>query len=453
MDIRLTGTGGPAGWPEEGCGCAACARARRRGARRRPTGVVLDGSVRLPAGAADPPAGGGYRIDRIPGGLDVTAPDGGRLLLADGPAAPPQPSAGARPYHVALLDLAGDPAQLGLLRRRGLVTDETIVAPVHIGHQVRSEEELTRRCALWGAEILSDGSHVTAVPDGAARAPAGAGESTAPASPVSEHLPTTAAGPGEPWRVLLLGGARSGKSAEAELRLAAEPEVTYVATGPARDSDPDWAARVAAHRSRRPRWWRTEETLDLAGQLRAASGALLVDGIGTWLAGTMDDCGIWAALEEDGRAAADGRTGSGGPAGPGSVPGPGSAPGSAGAAASDQLAARVADLLAAWRNTRAHVVAVSDEAGSGVIPPTASGRMFRDELGRLNQLLAANCDEVALIVAGRAVPLPALSPLRTRTARQRRVRHPRSSAQVRRSPHAPLASDLSRRCDAILGGQ
>jgi adenosylcobinamide kinase/adenosylcobinamide-phosphate guanylyltransferase len=177
--------------------------------------------------------------------------------------------------------------------------------------------------------------------------------------------------------VLLLGGARSGKSAEAELRLAAEPEVTYVATGPGPGTDRDWAARVAAHRSRRPHWWRTAETLDLAGQLRVASGALLVDGIGTWLAGKMGECGIWAALEA-------GQEG----------------------AASECLAGCIADLLDAWRHTRAYVVAVSDEAGSGVVPATASGRRFRDELGHLNQLLAAESDETALVVAGRVLPLP-----------------------------------------------
>ncbi len=69
----------------------------------------------------------------------------------------------------------------------------------------------------------------------------------------------------------MLGGARSGKSAEAELRLAAEPEVTYVAAaGPAGGDDAEWAARVAAHQARRPRWWRTVETTDMAGVLRAS---------------------------------------------------------------------------------------------------------------------------------------------------------------------------------------
>ena len=48
-----------------------------------------------------------------------------------------------------------------------------------------------------------------------------------------------------------------------------------------------------AHRARRPAWWRTAETTDLAGLLAAARGALLIDGIGTWLAAVLDDCGGW----------------------------------------------------------------------------------------------------------------------------------------------------------------
>ena len=50
---------------------------------------------------------------------------------------------------------------------------------------------------------------------------------------------------------------------------------------------------MAAHRARRPAWWRTAETTDLAGVLAAARGALLIDGIGTWLAAVLDECGAW----------------------------------------------------------------------------------------------------------------------------------------------------------------
>ena len=171
--------------------------------------------------------------------------------------------------------------------------------------------------------------------------------------------------------MLVLGGARSGKSERAELRLAGEPEVTYVATGPDGTGDPDWAARVAAHRARRPAWWRTAETTDLAGVLRTARGAVLIDGIGTWLAGVMDECGVWPGGE----------------------------------AARARLAARTGELAGAWRQAGAYVVAVSDETGLGVVPASQAGRLFRDELGRLNQTLAAESEETELIVAGRVLSL------------------------------------------------
>jgi adenosylcobinamide kinase/adenosylcobinamide-phosphate guanylyltransferase len=189
---------------------------------------------------------------------------------------------------------------------------------------------------------------------------------------------------GRPWRVLVLGGAGSGKSAEAELRLAAEPEVTYVATGRTDPADPEWTARIAVHQARRPSWWRTLENTDLAGLLRAERGAILVDSVTTWLAAAMDDCGAWAVTDADGAGA--GGAGAGGA-------------GAGGAAA--QLAERTDDLVAAWRQAEGYVVAVSDETGLGVVPETRTGRLFRDELGRLNQRLAAESDEFTVVMAGR----------------------------------------------------
>ena len=72
-----------------------------------------------------------------------------------------------------------------------------------------------------------------------------------------------------------------------------------------------------------------------------------------------------------------------------------------------ELAGRIAELIGAWRQTSAHVVAVSDETGLGVVPATPAGRLFRDELGRLNQALAAESEETELVVAGRVLPLGA----------------------------------------------
>jgi adenosylcobinamide kinase / adenosylcobinamide-phosphate guanylyltransferase len=100
---------------------------------------------------------------------------------------------------------------------------------------------------------------------------------------------------------------------------------------------------------------------------------VLIDGIGTWLAAVMDECGAW----DD-------------PAGSPAA-----------------MAARTGELVRAWRQASGYVVAVSDETGLGVVPATPAGRRFRDELGRLNQMLAAESEEAELVVAGRVLPLDA----------------------------------------------
>ncbi len=377
MRVLIEGSGGSAGWPEPGCRCASCLRQAARGNARRKSTIVVDGLLRLGAeleakdgdgkGFGDGDGKGfgdgdgeesaaGYQVRRVPdrreggtGGWDVTGPDGGRLLYPAGPGAAPEPAEGSAPYDVAFLDLLGDPAQLGWLRARGLITAGTVTAVAFADHRVPSEAELARRCGFWRVRLAGDG------------------EAIDPARSVPKDRDFPAA----TRRVLVLGGARSGKSERAELRLAGEPDVTYVATGNPGADDPDWAARVAAHRARRPTWWRTAETTDLAGLIGRARGALLIDGIGTWLAAVLDECG-WN-LRDD--------------------------------AARDMMAARLAELVSAWRQARGYVVAVSDETGLGVVPATPAGRLFRDELGRLNQALAAESEEAELIVAGRVLPL------------------------------------------------
>jgi adenosylcobinamide kinase / adenosylcobinamide-phosphate guanylyltransferase len=179
---------------------------------------------------------------------------------------------------------------------------------------------------------------------------------------------------GKAHRVLILGGARSGKSATAERMLAGRGRVDYVATGAQPDAaDPEWAARIRAHRQRRPAHWVTLETLDVERVLVPPGPApgrpvppVLLDCLSTWLARVMESYGLW-----DGRPGAD-----------------------------EELARRVDRLLDAWRVTRRHVVAVSNEVGSGVVPGTASGVRFRDELGMLNARVAAECEQVWLCTAG-----------------------------------------------------
>jgi adenosylcobinamide kinase/adenosylcobinamide-phosphate guanylyltransferase len=166
--------------------------------------------------------------------------------------------------------------------------------------------------------------------------------------------------------VLVLGGARSGKSGYAESLLAAADAVDYVATSVADPDDAEWAARIARHRHRRPAHWSTTETTDLCAVLGADRPAALIDSVTAWLAATMDRVGMW-----------QGRP-----------------------AAAAELGAAVDAVLASWAGSGRTVVAVSDEVGLGVVPESASGRAFRDALGLLNQGLAAAADEVYLVAAG-----------------------------------------------------
>jgi adenosylcobinamide kinase/adenosylcobinamide-phosphate guanylyltransferase len=165
-------------------------------------------------------------------------------------------------------------------------------------------------------------------------------------------------------KVLVLGGSRSGKSAHAESLLADVPDVTYLATSVGSDGDPDWAARIAAHRARRPARWTTIESTAAFHLLER--GTILIDSVTTWVAALMEETGVWA--DEPG--------------------------------ALSRLANRCDALVNAWTMTPAHVVAVSDEVGLGVVPETRSGRLFRDTLGAVNQRLAGTADEVWFVVAG-----------------------------------------------------
>ncbi|MDR7303073.1 bifunctional adenosylcobinamide kinase/adenosylcobinamide-phosphate guanylyltransferase [Haloactinomyces albus] len=174
---------------------------------------------------------------------------------------------------------------------------------------------------------------------------------------------------------LVLGGARSGKSAHAEGLLPAAEPATYVATSRHDPDDAEWAERIAAHVARRPSDWRTSEAPqpdDLRRILHAAAPsdpALLVDDLATWLTGTLDDAQAW---ERD--------------------------PDSLGV-----VAGHCDALVSAVDDCAARLVLVSAEVGLGIVPATRSGRLFRDELGALNARLAEVCDEVILLVAG--VPL------------------------------------------------
>ncbi|TDU78584.1 bifunctional adenosylcobinamide kinase/adenosylcobinamide-phosphate guanylyltransferase [Streptomyces sp. KS 21] len=399
MELTLLGTGTPEGLPRPGCPCAACAVSvgpRSRAA----TSLLVDGAllldltpgavfagaraghslagvrqvllthphdgppVELPPGL---PAAGrvpdgrelavisGHRVRAVPmdapgTGYEVTGPDGSRLLYLPPGGAPAgtNGAAGQRPYDTVLADVLGRPEALVRLRASGAAGPTTDVIAVHLDHDTPPGRELERRCAAAGARAVPDGTTVT----------------------VGEYH----AVPDLPRRTLVLGGARSGKSFEAERRLAGFPEVVYVATGGTRDGDAEWAARIGLHRDRRPGSWRTVETCELVPLLVEGGPPLLIDCLALWLTDAMDRAGAWDDAVWAGRG-------------------------------QKELRERVAELVAAVRATRRTVVAVSNEVGSGVVPATASGRRFRDELGRLNSLVAAECEHVLMVVAGQAVVL------------------------------------------------
>lgn len=398
--MTLLGTGAPAGLPRPDCPCAVCAAALGPDARAA-TAVLVDGALLLdltpgaalaaaraghslgpvtqvllshphdgpalevPAGLPQPgrvPDGRelalltGHRVRAValdsPGtGYAVTGPDGQRLLYLPPGGSPAGLEEGTEPalgYDMVLLDVVGRPDALARLRAVGAVGPTTDVLAVHLDHDVPPGAELRRRLAAAGARAVPDGTTLTV----------GAYEDV----------------PDVPRRTLVLGGARSGKSVEAERRLESFPEVVYVATGGGRGGDVEWARRVAAHRERRPGWWRTVETCDLVPLLAEDGPPLLIDCLSLWLTDAMDEAGAW-----DDAQWADG--------------------------GEKALRERVRELTGAVRATRRTVVAVSNEVGSGIVPATPSGRRYRDELGRLNAAFAAECEHVLLVVAGQAVVL------------------------------------------------
>ncbi|MGV1006048.1 MAG: bifunctional adenosylcobinamide kinase/adenosylcobinamide-phosphate guanylyltransferase [Candidatus Nanopelagicales bacterium] len=169
---------------------------------------------------------------------------------------------------------------------------------------------------------------------------------------------------------LVIGGARSGKSRHAEALAAAYCDVLYIATAPTYPDDPDWVARIAAHRARRPAHWRVQESAELAATLGAATAeVVLIDCLTLWVTRLMDEIG-W----ED-------------------------------SAADDHVDGAVAGLLAALSEFPGAAIIVSNEVGSGIVPAHAAGRRLADVLGRTNARVAAVADAVDLLVAGIPIPI------------------------------------------------
>jgi len=166
-----------------------------------------------------------------------------------------------------------------------------------------------------------------------------------------------------PSLTLVLGGARSGKSAFAERLLAGIAHPVYLAT--AEPLDEEMAARIAEHRARRGHRWATvEEPLALAGALERVARpgtAVLVDCLTLWLSNCLH-AGRDPELERK-------------------------------------------RLLEALGRLAGPVVLVSNEVGLGLVPETALGREFRDQAGRLHQAIAERAERVYLLVAGLPMPI------------------------------------------------
>lgn len=171
--------------------------------------------------------------------------------------------------------------------------------------------------------------------------------------------------------ILILGGARSGKSALAQ-RLAAShaDQVLFVAT--AEPGDEEMKARIAKHRADRPVHWRTlEAPLGVAGALAEVDPApvVLLDCVTLWVTNLMHVGGAtWEA------------------------------------------AARELEALLEWYHAcPVELIVVSNEVGLGIVPADELSRMFREWLGWFNQRLAAEADAVYFMIAGLPVELKALA--------------------------------------------
>jgi adenosylcobinamide kinase/adenosylcobinamide-phosphate guanylyltransferase len=161
-------------------------------------------------------------------------------------------------------------------------------------------------------------------------------------------------------KALILGGARSGKSAFAQQRaMASGLQVCYLATAEAGDAE--MVERIARHRADRPvEWGLVEEPLALAAALRthaATNRCLLVDCLTLWLSNLL-------------------------------------------AAGDDRLTVEIDALLDTLPTLPGHILLVSNEVGQGIVPANPLARRFRDEAGRLHQKIANRCERVLFIIAG-----------------------------------------------------
>lgn len=182
--------------------------------------------------------------------------------------------------------------------------------------------------------------------------------------------------------ILVLGGARSGKSTFAEkLAASSQRPVAFIATATAGDAE--MQERIARHRAARPHNWHTlEEPLDLAGAVRRASAladVLLLDCLTLWTSN-------WLLHQRDidwEREIA--------PA----------------ALFGEHALQEIEAMLNVIHSLPAHytLIVISNEVGAGLVPEYPLGRVYRDTLGYVNQRLASAAERVYLLTAGIAIDL------------------------------------------------
>jgi len=308
--------------------------------------------------------------------LDLEDGDGVRLLYATdtgllSPAA--LAMTGDRDYHLACieetfgsfwdhhtghLDLRTFASTVEQLANTKAITTRTTVIAVHLGHHNPPTPKLRELLAPMGAHVVDDGTTLTL------SASRGDTQTARDVAPRSTHL--------------VLGGARSGKSRYAEALAAQFDSVVYIACARRDSTDAEWMERIAAHRQRRPGHWRTEETTQLAAAIKDhqdEAACILIDCLGTWVTALVDDADTW---QDRSRAT------------------------TVVMSACDALATAIGE-------SRTSVVLVTNEVGSGVVPSSASGRLFRDLLGMVNLRVAQVCDKSTLMVAGRGIALADLT--------------------------------------------
>lgn len=187
-----------------------------------------------------------------------------------------------------------------------------------------------------------------------------------------------------PGLTLVIGGARSGKSAYAvELATAYGRSTLYVATAEALDAE--MKARIRRHRAQRPQGWRTlEEPLEFAQRIAAEAkegSTVIVDCLTVWLGNLLEN-----HVREPGKPrAAEVRQ------------------------ARRQALAELRLLCLLPQTKGVKLIVISNEVGAGLVPPYPLGRVYRDLLGEVNQFVAGRADKVVLLVAGIPVDLKALA--------------------------------------------